>query len=235
MKNKNLCILAVVILILVGVIFYGAYRLQYYKDHLESKTDIIESLQNTIRIKENESRIIRYEGVTKEDLLSLRSNDSVLIQLQNSIKKYEKEISKVNSSITAIQGNTHTITKVPTIVEVPVVGDYPIYRSIDSTKWYQVSTVATKDSILNDIKFINKHNVVLGYEKVGLFKYKPFVAVEDLNPYSQTTGLQSYSVTDKGKPKVSLGYHIGIGGQYGLIHKRLDFGPQGGVSINIQF
>lgn len=235
MERKNVGILLLVILSLVGIIFYGSYTINNYRDKIESINNVLEALQDTLRVKENESRIIRYEGVTKEDLLSLRSNDSVLIQLQNSIKKYEKEISKVNSSITVIQGNTHTITKVPTIVEVPVVGDYPIYRSKDSTKWYQVSTVATKDSILNDIKFINKHNVILGYEKVGLFKYKPFVAVEDLNPYSQTTGLQSYSVTDKGKPKISLGYHIGIGGQYGLIHKRLDFGPQVGIGINIKF
>lgn len=235
MERKNVGILLLVILSLVGIIFYGSYTINNYRDKIESINNVLEALQDTLRVKENESRITRYEGVTKEDLLSLRSNDSVLIQLQNSIKKYEKEISKVNSSITVIQGNTHTITKVPTIVEVPVVGDYPIYRSKDSTKWYQVSTVATKDSILNDIKFINKHNVILGYEKVGLFKYKPFVAVEDLNPYSQTTGLQSYSVTDKGKPKISLGYHIGIGGQYGLIHKRLDFGPQVGIGINIKF
>lgn len=227
---------------LLSVIYIGAYRINRLSELVTKKDAIIGSIQDTLRQTEKDKRIAIIQGLSVKDLKRIQTQDSMMLQLQAAVSSYENELKKIGSSVVALETATGIISKTPTIIkETEIIKDpnvkyiYPTYTAKSGDKWHSISTVATRDSIYNDISFKDKYNVVLGHEKKGLFKTEPTAMIQSLSPYSEVKDSKAMRVTGSTQPKISLGGHVGFGGQYGLIHKNVDFGPQAGVSVNIKF
>lgn len=235
--------LFIAFIFLLSIIYIGAYRINRLSELVVSKDAIISTIKDTLRQTEKDKRIAIIQGLSVDDLKRIESQDSMLIQLQRAVTSYEKELKKVGSSVVAIEAATHINSKAPTVIkETEIIKDpnvkyiYPTYTSKSQDKWHSITTVATKDSTYSDVSFRDNYNVILGYERKGFFKKsEPTAMVQSESPYSEVKDMKALRVTGSTQPKVSLGGHIGFGGQYGLINKRVDFGPQAGVSVNIKF
>lgn len=228
---------------LLSIIYIGAYRINRLSELVIAKEATIGLMKDTLRQTEKDKRIAIIQGLSIKDLKRIETQDSMLMQLQRAVTSYEKELKKVGSSVVAIEAATRINSKVPTVIkETEIIKDpnvryiYPTYTSKSQDKWYSITTVATKDSTYNDVSFRDNYNVILGYERKGFFKKsEPTAMVQSESPYSEVKDMKAMRVTGSTQPKVSLGGHVGFGGQYGLINKRVDFGPQAGVSVNIKF
>lgn len=239
MKKLGKVLLGILLGIII-VMLLAAPVIHLY--NAEKQTRILEAelrlYKDSLRITERgyQKKIIEIQDAN--DVLNIQTRDSLFNQMQKAFSEFRKELKKDGSSVTSFSTTSiHTIEK-PTVI---IHGDttkreYPTYVSNHSDEWRTLEVVANKDSVKTNLKVRDKYNVVLGYESNGLFKKStPTVFLQSLSPYSEVKDVQVSRVTGNPSPKISLGYHIGFGAQYGLIHKQLDFGPQVGVSINVKF
>lgn len=241
MKPRHYLLIASVFLL--SLLYVGAYRINRLSELVVEKDNLLRSVTDTLRQTEKDKRIAIIQGLSVEDLKRIQTQDSIMVQLQRAVKDYEKELKKVGSSVVALQTETKYDVTAPTVIkETEIIKDpnikyiYPVYTSHTQDKWHTLSTVATKDSVSNKITFRDEYNVVLGYESKGLFKkVEPTAMVQSASPYTTAKDMKAFRVTGSTTPKITIGTHIGVGANYGLIHKRLDFGPQVGVGINIKF
>lgn len=115
--------------------------------------------------------------------------------------------------------------------------DYPVYMSKFSLgEWVKGVTIATKDSTRLKLEIINKYDLIIGEEPIpgtGFLginrKTRPFSEVTNLNPYSQTKTIRTYSVKQLPAAKKRIGLGIQVG--YDPIRKQSYIGA--GVQYNI--
>lgn len=196
----------IVIGILVAVIIYLFFFFKSeikeketnYVNNTEALVDQIESVKN--KLGEASSKITTLESENTDLILAVNSKDSSIIRLQTLVEKYKKDIDN-GGSITVIHDTVEVIKTVAI--------DSNTFNFKDH--WVDLSGVIS-DSLSFNLKVNNDYSVILGYEKDGWFKRKPYTLVTNRNPYSQVSQVRSYKVTIP-KPKWS----VGVTGGYGLI------------------
>lgn len=141
------------------------------------------------------------------DFVNYKTNDSLLMELQQQVKSFKKQL-KNNGSSTIYEGETKVDKS--TVTNVYYIDSNYVYKSNFSDKWITYDIVSSKDSTKLDLKVENKYNVVIGEERVSLFKRKPFATVTNYNPYSKIKDLRTYQVKTKNR-KWGLGGNVSYG------------------------
>jgi hypothetical protein len=159
---------------------------------------------------ENMAKIQVMETSSKKDFLKFQSQDSTIIELQNLVKANKKLFKNSKGTAGIIKTETNIDVLAATEVTLDEEKD-PIYSSTTKTKWFEVESVATKDSTTIAMKSFHNISIVMGSEGQGLFKKrKTFAIAKDENPYSNIKDMRIYNVTSKKKNFV-VGPFVGIG------------------------
>ena len=233
-----------IILGLVGILVYGGFIINDLRSEKKQLTENYNALHDTLRLHNEKYVIAALKVGDTKSVLDIKSNDSMIIQLQEAIKNSQKELERLGGAVVALKNTTEISKTLPTIIEVPIGGDpskeyiYPTYKSKSQDAWHTMDIVANKDSTTFNLQTVGKYNVLLASEKVkgGLFpKYEPAAYVQNLSPYEKSEQMRAVIIDKTQKQKITFGGHLGFGAQYGLINKQLDIGPQGGISINFKF
>lgn len=160
-------------------------------------------------------------------ILQLNTKDETIKSLQDEIKKNKDRIKNggsisVFTTITTYQDSTKTSTSYLSDSSI-------VYKaSSKDTTWVKWNTISNKNSTSLDLKVKNAYTVVIGSERVSLFKRKSIVEVTNKNPFTDTQALRAFEVKDTRRNKLSLG----IQGGYGITLK--GFGPYLGIGINFK-
>jgi len=187
----------------------------------EVQADTIKSYRN--ENNEMVSRIKAFETARVSDFTAFQSMDSTITELQKTVKSYRKYLKK-QGSVTNLQ--TETTIDTVFITQTEYENNFPVYKSkFNLDNWVYGSITAKKDNTSLSLKFKNKYDIIIGREKAGLFKTRPFVEVINHNPYSENKKLRTYQVSLP-KQKWNLGLQAG----YGITTKGL--GGYAGLGIN---
>lgn len=220
--------------VLTAALFFCIYTCTQNSMKSVENENLIEALNDTIetwRDKDSlsHSKIQIIETNSANSFLELESKDQQIIELQNEVKKYKSWLSN-QGSVTIFKN----ITKFDTVYKTSIIpsefNDSTFLAEI-SNEWIQTKFGYKNDSTFYNLMVYNKYSVVLGEDKEGLFKKsKSFVEITNHNPYSETTSLRTYQVTQKKKhfsigPQLGLGitsdvqfnFYVGVGIQYSLI------------------
>lgn len=234
---KEMRSLLIGLLIALIVIIFASFK-SCQNRKLQEENNLLEGLQDTLKTMRNKdgtqtSIISMLQATTSKAFLDIKTKDETILWLQREVQKEKNKI-KGGGGIVVIGGSTsYTGTSTNTIIaNNPVInGDtvyqYPTYKTIGKdTLWIKYTIVASKDKTTLDLKVINKYKVLIGTEKVGLFKRKPIVEVTNLNPYTSTETLRAFEIKDNRKTRISLG----LQGGYGFTLKGLS--PYVGLGVN---
>jgi hypothetical protein len=159
-----------------------------------------------------------------QDLLKIKSKDSVINKLQVEVQRYKKEIKK-GGSVTVV-GNTTAVTgTTPLIPADTSQASIAPFSFTFSDKWIYLSGKGLNDSLDFDLKVKNEYTIAIGYEKK-----KPFVEITNHNPYTETSYLRTFEVKVPKASRFSLGIqagygitknvlspYFGLGGQYTIL------------------
>jgi len=195
-------------------------------DHFARFRNSARGLRLALKYSEKEIKQI-IETSNIKDFLKLKLQDQEIIELQEEVKKYKSWLSN-QGSVTIFK----TITKYDTLYKmIPSELTDSTFLAEISNEWIHTKFGYRSDTTFYNLMVYNKYSVVLGEDKEGFFKKsKSFVEITNLNPYSETTSLRTYQVTQKKKhfsigPQLGAGitsdlqfnFYIGIGIQYSLI------------------
>lgn len=228
-RNKIIGVLIVLVFLLLALLWGQFSKAKTTNEFNQALGDELELIRNE---KGQQEASIAVLTAQKEDaLLQLRSKDTVIQWLQETVKDYKGALNTaiVLNNTTETQGTTQTVIIRDTVIrEGKVVRIQDFYETSWSNRWEDGYILATPDSIMRDIKVKNEYEITLGAVKNPLFKPKEYeVRVVNLNPNTSTRELRSFQV--KAKPKrVSIGLQLGYG--VGLI----DFKPQPYVGVGVQ-
>lgn len=192
-----------------------------------------DSLTATIRV---------IEAGREKDFLLMHTTDSLIQRLQKEVKAFNGKL----TAATIVQGRTVSTGTTATTVDIDprdtarIPGDpcpprfiYPTYKTDWNTKYSRGFIRATRDSIFRADTTLLDLTFTSGYHRRGLFKRGELeVSVTTDNPSTIITGLRSYAVKEK-RGRFAISVHAGFGMQYGLLHQRIDIGPQVGVGVGI--
>lgn len=202
---------------------------------VNEKNNLIEALNDTIKVSRDElgrsvGRISVINTQKPKDFINVPSNNPEIVELQQLVKKYEKQI-KNGGSATIFTSETKYDTVYKSSPSV-LAG-----RTLDSINngWIKSRFGFVNDSTIYSLRVKNKYSVVIGEESQGLFKpKKPFVEVISENPYDEIKKVRTYQVTPlKKKLIIKPGIYGGYGGT--LIDGVVKTGPQIGGGIILTF
>ena len=224
--------LKITIGILIGLLIFSVFTCTSHSMKSSENEELIEALNDTMETWRDEnnlshSKIQIIETSNIKDFLKLKLQDQEIIELQEEVKKYKSWLSN-QGSVTIFK----TITKYDTLYKmIPSELTDSTFLAEISNEWIHTKFGYRSDTTFYNLMVYNKYSVVLGEDKEGFFKKsKSFVEITNLNPYSETTSLRTYQVTQKKKhfsigPQLGAGitsdlqfnFYIGIGIQYSLI------------------
>lgn len=229
MEKFSKIVLVVLLILLVASV--QTCRVHYKKS--SENENLIESLNDTIKIWRDKdglshSKIQIIETTNANSFLKLKIKDKEIIELQEQVKKY-KDWLKNQGSITIFTSTTQFDTIYESKIIPSEINDSSFLAEINN-EWIQTKFGYRNDSTFYNLKVYNKYSIVLGEEKDGLFKRKSYVEITNYNPYSETTSLRTYQVSQNKKsfsfgPQIGVGFnsdfklepYLGIGIQYSLI------------------
>ena len=216
--------------IILGIILLAFITYKCNNDSNQSKTEqtILNDNQKTFRDKNSLNHTTNnvIEGKVK-DFIDLQVKDRQIIELQELVKKYKKQLSNKGNAT-----NFTSETKYDTIYETKIKRDTIILSKntiMDSihNKWINTTFGFDKGNTVFTLKLKNEYSVIIGEESQGWFKSKKtFVEVINKNPYSETVQLKTYQVQTKSIRKIG----IGLGVYYG-IGSNFQFQPFIGIGI----
>lgn len=234
-ENKTLIFSLLTALIVVAVMIITKSCNKYSRQNVEQRS-LLDTLTRTKNKDGSETSKIELIQMTNANLLiELSSNDSIIRQLRLQVKNNKEKI-KQGGSVTLINSNTTyssigttTISSVQPIIKGDSILIFPVYECIgeDST-WIYYHIKAYKDSTLVKFRSRDKYSVVIGLERLGLFKRKPIVEVTTYNPFNSIKSMRAFEVKDNSVRKISLG----LQGGYGITLK--GFSPYLGIGINFK-
>ena len=166
--------------------------------------------------------------------LRFQTQDTLLRELQAEVRR-NRHILKKRGSSSIIKTETQIDTAGTTSVKIDTITDSPIYTSSVSNKWFNIRSVATKDSTSYSLNTFNKLKYTIGVEKtgfLGLGKGKPYSIANDENPYSSIKDMRSYQVTIPDK-RFGISGYVGYGGT--IYEQKVIVGPQFGVGGTYTF
>lgn len=227
-------------LILIGLLLFVLKECHNQKISKEEQVNLNIASRDTIQYYKNkagEEFAKRMVVETRETntFLSFQTQDTLLRELQAEVRRNRRILRKKGSS-SIIKTETKIDTAGITSIAIDTITHSPIYSSSVSNKWFDIRSVATKDSTSYSLNTFNKLKYTIGIEKtgfLGLGKGKPYAIANDENPYSSIKDMRTYQVTipDKRfgisgyagygatiyKQQVIVGPQFGIGGTYTFI------------------
>lgn len=223
LRNLAIIVLALGLLVLGTILFIKGKQVEKFESY-KNAYDILNTKHTELNNKlgQASAKIETVEGFNTELVTSLKSNDSEIKRLQKLVAAYKKELEKAGGSVTIV---TDTITVTDTLEKI-VNDDYIGWMFSD--EWISLLVYEGEDKPF-DLNITNKYSVVLGTEKDGWFKRKPFTLVTNENPYSRTSSVKSFKVIDK-TPKFKLGFSGGYGLTY--VDKEVRLAPSIIFGIN---
>lgn len=225
-------------IIIVALVVFAVVQIQTCNKKVSSEKEtvaLINSLQDTMRliVRENnqyKATISAIETREVNTLLQLKSYDSSIISLQNTVKEYQSKL-KPGSSVTQfiteskIQvADSTTIAKVDSVIKEGAIYLYPTYVSSKENQWYNYTAIANKDSFNIQFGFKSKFTVVLGRDK-----NKAFADVYDENPHTMYKSVRTYQVSLP-KPK-RFGIVVVAGGGPVITSDQIKIAPFVGLGV----
>lgn len=220
MKKSN--ILNIFLFIFIGLILISIF-LNTNKN--SEKIDLIEALNSDLKKWKdidslNNAKIQVLQTEKTKTFLKLKTNDSLVKELQKLVKKKDKEYSSLysatifNSSTNINTSTVSEIIKYDTIISNNTVSIYPTYSSkLNLSNWIYGKVISNKDSSILDIKVRNIYSITIGVEKKNIFsKGKTYVDIKNHNPYTETEKMRTYQVLNTIKyKKIGIGPVVGLG------------------------
>jgi len=215
MQTKQNIVLFIIILLLVLALASTCSK-------IDEKDNFISALNSELIIFKdknnlNHSKIELLQAVKTSSFLELKTKDEEIKKLQLLVKQYKSEL-KNQGSLT----NFISETRIDTLVKTDTIyyneNNQPIYKSnFNLDKWVAGSVISSFDDVRLNLKITNEYSVIIGEENRSIFSFKkkkPFVEVINHNPYSQTTNLRAFKVTDNRAKKPHFGFFFGYGASY---------------------
>ena len=229
--NKNVLknVLYIIIAGLIGVIIALSIGLN------KKNEDISIAEQNLLAANDT----IKYYQLNNGDLLAekyayvlneknLRDQLNLTKQEVNDLKK------KLNSDLTNISKIDSEIIfdtlYIPSDT-VKIINNTLNYKFSYNDKWLTLNGETFIDSLKS---YTNIYNINIPVDLiVGTTKNKK-IFVESKNPYLQINSIEGAILDNTTKKSHwGIGFGVGVGLQYGLIHKNIDFGPQ--INFGLQY
>lgn len=193
----------IIILILILILFfYKSCKVKNQQIKLFNAT--ADSLHIEINKNGEQKASIELLTATSTKLfLDLKSKDSSIINLQNLVKQYKKNLlsATILNTVTTINTSSRTggITSRDTMKIDSISYIYPEYRDTLLNKWYSANLAMNKDSSYFKFTIHNEYQLTQTYDKQkGLFGFMkpriPTTAVLNLNPYTDTKELRTFTV-----------------------------------------
>lgn len=234
MNKKDLIALTIITALLVGII--SSYFT--FKKEIKKQTSLYESVSDTLKVFKNKNgeyvaKILAIEVEKEKDFTTIKNLSGINKELQDLVISKSKEVKDLQM---ALIHKSETIIEHRDTVYFPnpetalVLKDLTLLTSLNN-KWIDVTYGIDKGLYSLDLRVYNEFDVTIGYEKTGWFKpTKSYVEVVNKNPYTMTSDLKAYKKMIPQK-RWHMNMYGGFGGQYGLINKQIDFGPQIGIGV----
>lgn len=247
--QKNASTIVSCIVALVACLFIYSFFDQ--SQEIQVKNDLIES-QNTLMVtyRNKDSSMVALTETLKlaraQDLLRLKSSDSIINQLQKIVEENKSRL-KDNGSATVINSQgiiskTTPTDKKPYTPTVPrdrtkdIVEELPEYSTSFKDKWVNYSINANSDSISLKLKYKDIYSVVVGTEKDSTLPFfkklfsekKDYAWVTTESPYSEIKSTKTTTITVPPKPRLSVGIQAG----YGLTAGNVIVSPYVGIGVS---
>ena len=201
--------------------------------------NLYNSSQDTIKFwknkdGENVARIFVLSSEKLGDFLKMKTKDDTIIRLQALVKEYKKQIHNQGSA-TILQ----TITEYDTTYVTNNLLDtiyFPTTTILDSisNRWINTKFGFDRGNTIFSLRVDNLYSVVIGEESRGLFRKKePFVEVTNHNPFTKTSMIRTYQVTQTKHSKWGIGPNISVSAS--PYYKDGTFGFQFTPTIGIGF
>ena len=221
-----------VVFIAIIIVLWSLYSFKNkdYKEQnnlIEASFDSIEKWKGSSGLHYAKIKVL--ETRNSKDFLKLKSRDSTINMLQEIVKK-NKKLLKKQGSVSIINSETSVKDSAKTIVIRDTITKSDIYTSNIVKKWYEIYTVANKDSTFHKFKTFNQLTLTVGLEKQGLFKKPiPYAIANDKNPFTNIKDMRVYQVTLPKRKSFSLAPSINIGTDFtGVIYTTF------GVSLQLE-
>jgi hypothetical protein len=184
------------------------------------------------KYNEQVSKVSLLQGSNEKLLLSIVSTNKTINWLQQEVDRYKGNIHN-GGNVTVIGDNTtYTATTSTSVIISPVNNkdSLPTYKTESKdTTWIKYKITANKDSTNLQLKIKNQYTVIIGQEKISLFKKTPIVFVTNKNPYTLITELKAFKVESK------LRNHVGMGLQAGYGIGLFTYKPEPFIGIGIHY
>ena len=233
--NYLTIILGIVVVLLVANTLKGcqdAKELKILNEALDAKLITWKDKEGL-----NNAKITAFEARDADTFLDLQTKDSLILELQDEVKKAKRQIKK-GGSVTILEGETKFDTiftpsngKIYTHLFNEYITGNVSNEWIDSDFGFKLDSIDNKtfkiDSTKFNLKVRNKYIVTLGKENG-----KAFAMVKNLNPYTSTTALRAFETSFPKPPKITIGGFFGPGV---LLAKDPKLGLVLGAGINYKF
>lgn len=226
MKNVS----SIFILILVGVILFLNYKYNTTSDQLSISQHNLAVSQDSLRsiqLKNNEHVYTINSYILKKNELEkyLDVNNQTIKELEKKLKSKVAYISNIKSNI--------IYDSIVVKDTINMIDDMISYNIKYNDNWISLRGRSTiQDKIATTT--IDTLSIPTPLQ-VGLTdNYQ--IWVKSKNPYLHITDIEGAviqgSKLNQKQKKWGLGIQMGVGMQYGLMNKQIDFGPQIGIGIN---
>jgi len=237
MKTEQIKTVAIIVLIaLVGGFAYWGYNQMQKKEEQVQLNQALASELETWKDKDgfNRAKIEVLETQSTKTFLAIQTQDSLIKELQELVEKNTRYLKEVGNSVTLLEG----VTKFDTVYEtkkepIPIKNLFDRFITDTITnRWITAAFGIKLDSLPNNtfavdstkfsLSVTNKYSAVIGREKqgfLGLGKSKPFVEITNYNPYTETTSLRTYQVSERAEKRFGIGPAFG----YGVTSKGADW------------
>lgn len=226
MNKLNICIIAILLVVVAGA-FYWQSATQDKLDRVEQNYRAANDSIKVLVLKNHELLYEKEAYILKES--ELQSHIDIT---EEEIKEMKKKLKSSIDYITKIEGAL-LVDTIYTNDTVYIHKDTTFINFDYNDLWLSLNGT-TKLIDCNAETTINKLIVPITLETGLTENYSIFVKTD--NPYVNVVGLNGAIIDDtKFRPKFHHELQIGIGFQYGLFNRNVDFGPQIGYGFIIEF
>lgn len=226
MNKLNISIIAILLVIMSGA-FYWQSQTQSELDRVAQNYQAVNDSMRVLVLKNHELLYEKEAYILKESELQtyIDITEEGIKEMKKKLKSSVDYISKIEGALivdTIYTNDTIYIDKDTTVIKF----DYnDLWLSLNgTTKLHDNKSNTTINKIIVPI------NIETGFTE----NYSIFVKTD--NPYVDIVGLNGAIIDEnKFKPKFKHELQVGVGFQYGLFNKNIDFGPQIGYGFIIEF
>lgn len=236
--KEKLLTTVVIFLVMILTIVFLSIGLAKNREKLGIAEQNVKALSDTLKT----TRLKNGELLAYRDALIIEKKtlEAYLGISKREVDDLEKKLSADLLYISKLKNEVRIDTVVMTTKRECFENDgYCRYSFEDGDKYYRIKGYADIDTADNATVTITDNEMDINL-KVGLDEEWKIFATTD-NPYVKIKDMNG-AVLDKDiylrrekKKRWGVGVQVGIGGQYGLVHKQFDVGPYVGIGISYNF